>query len=110
MDKNKNQKTIAIRLPQHLADMLSDYSKAQQTQLASFARFAIYETAFRRLSSDRSRLAMMKDALERLEMSDDQKLEQKREIKDLEAWINRFQELAEELGYTLYDNEGGENA
>lgn len=103
-------KSVAIRIPIHLAEMLSDYSKAQQTQLTSFARFAIYETAFRRLSSDRSRLAMMKDAFEKLEMSDDQKLEQKREIKELEAWVNRFQELAEELGYTLYDNEGGENA
>lgn len=110
MEKKKNLRTVAVRIPNDLADMLGDYCKASQTQLATFARFAIFETAFRRLMSDRTRLAMMKDALERLEMTDDQKFEQRREIKDLEAWTTRFQELAEELGYTLYDNEGGENA
>jgi len=110
MEKKKTLRTVAVRIPEELADMLGEYAKAQQTQLASFSRFAIYETAFRRLSSDRSRLAMMKDALERLPLNDEEKYIQTREIKELEAWVNRFQELAEELGYTLYGNEGGENA
>jgi hypothetical protein len=52
---------------------------------------------------------MMKDALEKLELNEEQKFEQKKEIRDLEAKVARFEELWSELAAELYGT-GGTNA
>ena len=103
-------KAIAVRFPEDMHQMLSDYAEASQTKVASYCRYAVYESTFNRLQGERGRLQMMKDALAQLPLTDDQKLEQKREIRDLEAKVARFEEFWNELAAELYGQGGDNNA
>jgi len=102
-------KTVAVRFPEDLYRLLTDYVGASQTKIAPYCRHAVYESTFSALQRDRSRLQVMKNVLEQLQLSDDQKLEQKREIRDLEAKVARFEDLWSELAAELYGT-GGEDA
>lgn len=100
-------KTVAVRFPEHLYRLLSDYVGASQTKIAPYCRYAVYESTFSELQRDRNMLQSLKNTLEHL--SDDQKLEQKREIRDLEAKVARFEDLWSELAAELHGT-GGEDA
>lgn len=108
MTNKPSTKAIVVRFPEETHTMLAEYAEACQTRLAPFARYALYQTAFNRLSSERSQLKMLKDALEKLELNEDQQLHQRKEIRLLEAKVVRFEELYNDLAAILY-GEGGEN-
>lgn len=102
-------KPVAVRFPQELHEMISQYAEASQTKIATLCRFSVYESVFNRLEGERSQLKMMKDALEKLTLTDDQIYTQKKGIKELEAKVARFDELWNDLAAELY-GQGGDNA
>jgi hypothetical protein len=103
--KSKKLKAVAVRFPENIHEMLSEYCGLTQAKIASYCRYAVYDSTFNRLQADRGRLQMMKNALEQLSLPDDLKLGQKREIRDLEAKISRFESLWEELAVELHGTE-----
>lgn len=108
MKRKPKTRAIALRFPEDMHDMITEYAEASQTKMATFCRFSVYQMTFNRLSSERSHLQMLKDALEKLELNEDQQLQQRKEIRLLEAKVSRFEELYNDLAAMLY-GEGGEN-
>ena len=101
-------KSVAVRFPQELHEMITEYAEASQTKIATLCRFSVYEAVFNRIEGERSHLQMLKDALEKLPLTEDQIYTQKKAIKELEAKVARFEELRNELASELY-GQGGEN-
>lgn len=112
--KKKKMKPVAVRFPEELLNLIGEYVESSQNKIAPFCRFAVYKVIFDQISGESSHLKMLKDALEKLDLTDEQIYAQKKAIKEVEYRIDRFEPLMHELGYELYgkkeDEEEGDNA
>lgn len=97
-------KQIALRMPADLYDGIYAYAKATGSNMTAWCRACLYEGTLSSITSQEGMAKSMRDALEMLEMTDEQKVYQKKQIRQIEGLISQFTELKEELAYRIYGN------